>query len=80
MKTKTKRYLSLEQLAELREYIKSLTAEEFAHWVSVAGTSPANMGHIANGFRCASPALARRMVAASGGKLRREAIRPDLWG
>ena len=44
------------------------------------GISAGMVGHIVNGIRGISPAVAMAVEADSGGLIRRGSLRPDLWG
>lgn len=45
-----------------------------------AGTTPAYLWQIATGVRKASPKLAKAIEAATGGKVSKRELRPDIWG
>lgn len=44
------------------------------------GTNERYLWQIATGRRKASPALAKRIETATGGKVKKAELRPDIWG
>ena len=64
----------------LKQYLSALTIEERIQFADRAGTRVQYLYHLKGGHRKAGPALARRMVVASGGALSLGDVRPDLWG
>lgn len=67
-------------LPELKKFLDGLTPEQLEHYAKECGTSPAYLTQLKGGHRRASTKLARKLVEKSGGGLRLESVRPDVWG
>lgn len=52
---------------------------EFAQIAADSGTTPEYLIQIAYGYSKASPQLARKLEAATGGKTTRHELRPDVY-
>jgi hypothetical protein len=72
--------MSLTELAELKKFLDALAPEELEQYAKDCGTSAAYLMQLKGGHRRASTKLARTLVAKSGGGLRLQSVRPDVWG
>lgn len=58
-----------------------ITRDELATVAQQAGTTLGYLAdQVANGHRKPSPELAKKIAAASGGRVKLADLRPDLWG
>ena len=64
----------------LSEYLDSLTPNDRRTFARRAKTTDGYLAQLKGHFRTPSTALAKRLVAASEGKLSLELLRPDVWG
>jgi len=61
------------------QFIEKFGREEGAAVARLAGTNFVYLQQIAKHHRRPSPALAKQLEEASGGRMTREALRPDIW-
>jgi len=65
----------------IKDFIARFGREELDAIAAKAGTTLGYLSEqVANGHRNPSPDLAKKLVAASGGRLTLAELRPDLWG
>lgn len=62
---------------KLKAYLENTDAETLA---LAAGTKAVYLGQLANGHRKASFKLAKKIEAATNGKVTRADLRPDIFG
>ena len=65
---------------EFKDFVKGLNREEREVYAAAAGTTVDYLWQISGGFSKPSGLLARRLADESGGKVRREDLRPDIFG
>lgn len=63
-----------------RAFWQSLTPEQKRQLATEADTSVGYLHLVAGSHRRPGPEMAKRLVAASNGKLSLPVLRPDLWG
>lgn len=73
------RYAKVQNM-KLKKYYLALNTEDRQRFVNSVGTSVGYMNLLLCGARKPSPKLSRRLVAASGGELTLEDLRPDVYG
>lgn len=64
---------------DIKTYIKTLTPIERAAFAKGVGTSVAYLYQLAGGHRSPSTKLAQKIETVSGGLVRKEVLRPDVW-
>jgi DNA-binding transcriptional regulator YdaS (Cro superfamily) len=63
----------------LSEYLDTLTVKERRAFAQRAKTTDGYLAQLKGHFRSPSPALARRLAAASEGQIALSKLRPDVW-
>lgn len=62
------------------EYYKSMNAKAKSEFARKLSTSVPYLSQIAHGYRKPGPLLAIMIVKATGNKVSKKSLRPDLWG
>lgn len=65
---------------KLRSFLKSITKAEREDFAKRIGTTPAYLEQLRYGFSKPGAKLCSRIEEASGGKVTREELRPDIFG
>jgi DNA-binding transcriptional regulator YdaS (Cro superfamily) len=62
------------------KFLRTYGDEDGGQVAIAAGTTLVYLKQIATGFRNPSPRLAKRLEEASGGRMTRDCLRPDIFG
>ena len=65
---------------DLKEFTKVYGYRELERVAEAAGSNLGYARQILHGHRRPGPALAKSLEKASGGRLSRQQLRPDIWG
>lgn len=65
---------------QLADYLKTLTSDQRILVAKKAGTTREYLVQLAGGHRKASALLAKRLEDATGGKVAKSELRPDIFG
>jgi DNA-binding transcriptional regulator YdaS (Cro superfamily) len=65
---------------KLAQYMRTLSPDQKRAYAKRAGTTVAYLKQLAGKHSVAGPQMARRLSAASDGKVELHEIRPDIWG
>lgn len=65
---------------DAKDFLEKYGREKAEQVAVDAGTKFVYFQQIASGFRKPSPQLTLRLVEASGGRLKKKALRPDVYG